>query len=118
MEKPIVRIIQQEEITTSQREVTQDEMNALLVKYGYKPKPIELPKIDITIGLTLDEMLAIEDKKLKAEKHNAELKRQEELNRPHAITFDDRTVKYYNTEHKTLDNGFGFNIQIVSDMKF
>lgn len=121
MQRPEIRMIQNQEITTTTDvSVSNSEAAALLAKYGYNTNytpQVENPIIDPNRNLTFEEMLAIEENKLKAEKQRTEILKQQELNRPHAYTFNDRNVNYHNTQFKSLDDtNIGIQVQIVSDM--
>ncbi len=116
MNRPDVRLIQnQEEI--SSKEVTGHEAAALLAKYGYgnnnystRPEPIiEQP---ISNELSFEEMLRVEEEKRQKE----EMLRMSKINGPRPITFNggagyDSEVKY------GAEDGFGFKIEISTDMK-
>ena len=115
MNRPDVRLVQnQEEITSC--EITGYEAEALLAKYGYgnqnfttRQEPIVEP---ITNELTFEEMLRFEDEKRKSE----EMLRMSKLNGPRPVTFNgnggyDSEIKYSSTD------GFGFKIEISTDMK-
>jgi hypothetical protein len=116
MERPQARIIDQQHVE-SEREVTGWEAEQILRKYGHEPKQyssIPEPQQPEQPPLTFEEMLAQEEMKRKQE----DIKRQQRLNGPNPITFNgnngyDSEVKYSTDE----DTGFGFKIEISSDMK-
>ena len=116
MERPQARIIDQQHVE-SEREVTGWEAEQILRKYGHQPQQysyIPEPAKSQQPSLTFEEMLAQEEMKRKEEM----LKRQQRLNGPNPITFNgqngyDSEVKYSTDE----DTGFGFKIEISSDMK-
>lgn len=121
MQRPEVRMVQQQETsTTTDISMNSAEAYALMAKYNFKPtdafQTTEPVINDPNKNLTFEEMLAQEELKIKAERQRAEAKRLEDLNRPHAVTFNDNSVKYHNTSYQTLDNGFGIQVQIVTDM--
>ena len=121
MQKPEVKMIQQQEIsTTTDININSAEAYALMAKYNFKPTDtphIQEPIInDPNKDLTFEEMVAQEELRIKLEKQRMQTKRMEELNRPHAVTFNDRNVNFHDTSFQTLDNGIGIQVQIVTDM--
>lgn len=121
MQRPEVRMIQQQETsTTTDISMNSAEAYALMAKYNFKPSDAfhtQEPIInDPNKTLTFEEMVAQEELKSRSERQRAEAKRLEELNRPHAVSFNDNNVQYHNTSYQTLDNGFGIQVQIVTDM--
>lgn len=112
--KPEVRIIQDQQIESKPQEVTSSEAAELLAKYGYSnqynPQP-QLPTQEIQKGLTVEEMYAQYDREI-------ELQRQKEMQKrygPKAYTFDSNNISYSSTDYRS-DDGFGIQVQIVSDM--
>jgi DNA invertase Pin-like site-specific DNA recombinase len=121
MQRPEVRMIQQQETSsTTDISINSAEAYALMAKYNFKQTdvvPQNEPNIhDPNKNLTFEEMVAQEELKAKSERQRAEMKRLEELNRPHAVSFNDNNVNYHNTNYQTLDNGIGIQVQIVTDM--
>ena len=119
MQRPEVRIIaNQEETKNIEVNVSSSEAYALMAKYGFKPNDIPQQQIinDPNRNLTFEEMMAMEDNKIRAEKQRAEMLRQEELNKPQPYSFDRRNINYHNTKFENLDDQFGIQIQVVSDM--
>lgn len=116
MERPQARIIDQQHIE-SEREISGWEAEQILRKYGHEPKQyssIPEPEQNKQPALTFEEMLNKEELKRKEEM----IRRQQRLNGPNPITFNgnngyDSEVKYSTDE----DTGFGFKIEISSDMK-
>jgi len=116
MERPQAKIIDQQHVE-SEREITGWEAEQILRKYGHQPQQytsISEPEQPTQPNLTFEEMLAQEELKRKEEA----MKRQQRLNGPNPITFDgkngyDSEVRYSQDE----DTGFGFKIEISSDMK-
>ena len=118
MERPVARIIDAQHVE-SEREITGWEAEQLMRKYGHQPEqfstfpnepqqPVEQP------GLTFEEMLAQEEAKRK----NEQMRRNQQMNGPRPTTFDGRNgydseVKYSSDD----DTGFGFKIEISTDMK-
>jgi hypothetical protein len=116
MERPQARVIDQQHVE-SEREVTGWEAEQILRKYGHQPQQyssIPEPEHPQEPPQTFEEMLAQEEQKRKEEL----LRRQQKMSGPNPITFNgnngyDSEVKYSTDE----DTGFGFKIEISSDMK-
>lgn len=104
MNRPEIRIIEDQKEEIKEVEISQYEREMLLGKYGYiNSQPIQ-PQNDN--GLTFDEMIRIEEQKRK--EHVAK------LNGPKPVTFDgdyNSNVKY------DSDDGFNYKISIVSNME-
>lgn len=118
MQRPEVRIIQDQQIEVKPAEVSSWEAEQLLRKYGYTDQSFstrENQPIESTPNnpLTFEEMIAQEEAKRKQE----EGRKRNHLQGPKPTTFDGRNgydseIKYGSDE----GTGFGFKIQIVSDM--
>lgn len=117
MERPQVRIIQSQEEQTSPANIDSWEAEQLLRKYGHQPQQFsthqESPQIEQP-GLTFEEMVAQHESKLRDE----EMRRKQQMYGPKPTTFDgsrgyDSEVKYSSDD----DTGFGFKIEITTDMK-
>ena len=115
MERPQSRIIDQQHVE-SEREITGWEAEQILRKYGQEPQHYSsIPELEQSKpSLTFEEMIAQEEAKRKDEM----LRNQQRRNGPNPITFDgkngyDSEIKYSQDE----DTGFGFKIEISSDMK-
>ncbi len=116
MNRPEVRIIQNQEETTQPANIDSWEAEQLLRKYGHQPQQFstreEQPVENPDMNLTFEEMVA---------KHEAKLREEEERKRarmygPKPTTFGgdyDAEVKYGTDE----DTGFNFKIEITTDMK-
>lgn len=113
--KPEVRIIQDQQIENKPQEVTSSEAAALLAKYGYSPNSynsgnqVETQK---STGPTAEELYAQWDREM-------ELQRQKEYQKrfgPKAYTFDNNQINYSSTDYRSLEDGFGIQVQVVSDM--
>lgn len=117
MNRPEVRIIQSQQEQTQPANIDSWEAEQLLRKYGHQPQQFstrEEPQQPVDNGLTFEEMVAREEAKLKEE----EMRRQQRMNGPRPTTFNgsrgyDSEVKYSSDE----DTGFGFKIEITTDMK-
>lgn len=116
MQRPQTTIIDQQQVE-SEREVTGWEAEQLLRKYGHQPQQFSsLPIVEPTQdqNLTFEEMLKVEEDK----RRDLILKQQQRINGPKPVTFDgsrgyDSEIKYSQDE----DSGFGFKVEITSDMK-
>lgn len=119
MERPQIRLIEDQKVEINSVEVSGYEAEQLLRKYGYTEQTYSTftqPATDNTVsdsGLTFEEMIAKEEEKIKAQQQIK--KSQQEGPRP--TTFDssrgyDSQVKYDTDE----ESGFSFKVQIVSDM--
>jgi hypothetical protein len=117
MNRPEIRIIQNQQEETQSANINSWEAEQLLRKYGHQPQQFstrEEPKQHVDNGLTFEQMIAQEEARLKEE----EIRRQQRMNGPRPTTFDgsrgyDSEVKYSSDE----DTGFGFKIEITTDMK-
>jgi hypothetical protein len=121
MIKPDIRIIDAQ--TTSepvQINVSSAEAYALMAKYGINPtqaQPVQQTIVNPNKDLTFDEMIAMEEQKIKAERQRKEYERLQELNKPTPYSFDRNKVQYYNNDYRTIeDTEFGIEVKIVSDM--
>lgn len=124
MQRPEVRLIDAQ--TTSEPveiNVSSSEAYALMAKYGINPT--QAPQqfqpqpqfVDPNRDLTFDQMIELEEQKLRAERQRKEYERQQELNRPTPYSFDRNKVQYHNNDYRTIeDTGFGIEVKIVSDM--
>jgi uncharacterized protein YifE (UPF0438 family) len=116
MERPQARIVDQQHVE-SEREITGWEAEQLLRKYGHEPQQyssITNEPVTQKKELTFEEMISQEE----AKRQNEEMMRNQKQNGPKPITFNgnkgyDSEVKYSTDE----DTGFGFKIEISSDMK-
>lgn len=105
MNRPEVRIIEDQKEEIKEVEISQYEREMLLGKYGYiDPQPVK-PQNDN--GLTFDEMIRIEEQKQK--EHLAK------QNGPKPIAFDGEY--HSNTKYDSDDLGFSYKISIVSNME-
>jgi hypothetical protein len=115
--KPIVRIIQSQEENTQPANIDSWEAEQLLRKYGHQPQQFSThqePQKPVDNGLTFEQMVAQEESRLKEE----EMRRHQRMHGPRPTTFDGRNgydseVKYTSDD----DTGFGFKIEITTDMK-
>ncbi len=116
MQRPEVRIVQDQQVEIKPAEISGWEAEQLLRKYGYTDQSFSTREQEIPQsqpGLTFEEMIAQEESK-RIEEEN---RRRSQQFGPKPTTFDGRNgydseIKYGSDE----DTGFGFKIQIVSDM--
>jgi len=117
MKKPEVRIVQgQEEHINNNPQIDSWEAEQLMRKYGYQNTSYstnDQPYTVDTNDLTFEEMV-----KQSEEKENQDrLRKQQQMNGPKPISFDGRNGYHSQTTYETdSDTGFGFKIEITSDM--
>jgi hypothetical protein len=117
MQRPEIRIIQNQEEQTQTANIDNWEAEQLLRKYGYENQQFstrEEPVYNPSQNLTFEEMVAQNEAKMKEE----ELRIKQRNQGPRPNTFDgnngyDSEVKYTSDD----DTGFGFRIEITTDMK-
>ena len=119
MNRPEVRIIQNQEESTQPANIDSWEAEQLLRKYGHQPQQFSTREQEVqsqnhsSQNLTFEEMIAQEEMRLKEE----EIRRISRMNGPKPMTFGgsnyDAEVKYSSDE----DTGFNFKIEITTDMK-
>lgn len=106
MNRPEVRIVQDQQEEIKPADISQNEAEMLLAKYGYKSQQSYQPQDN---GLSFEEMIRQEE--LKNQQRLQEQMRK--MNGPKPYTFggnyDSDTI--YGT-----DDGFTFKVNIVSDM--
>jgi hypothetical protein len=116
MQRPEVRLIQSQQVETNENpNIDSWEAEQLLRKYGYQNTPESIP-VDIPNipdqELTFEEMVAKEEARLRAEEI-----RRKQANGPKPISFDGQNGYYTETRYGSDDDsGYGFKIQITSDM--
>jgi len=107
MNRPEIRIIEDQQEEIKPADISQNEAEMLLAKYGYQSKSTYQPQQDN--GLTFEEM--IQQNELKNQQRLQDEMRK--INGPKPYTFggnyDSHTI--YGT-----DDGFTFKVNIVSDM--
>lgn len=117
-QKPEVRMIEPQQISSESSEVTSSEAAALLAKYGYKSQEFHsnIVQQDPTQNMTAEEMFNNYKRELDAQKQ----REHQRMYGPKPISFDSRNVNYSNSEWRTIDvdgqNNIGIQVQIVSDM--
>ena len=118
MERPQVRMIEPQSEETKPANIPSWEAEQLLRKYGHQPEQFttrqqEVPQY-VDNGLTLDQMIAQQE----AEERNNQMRRQQQMTGPKPVTFSgdrgyDSEVRYTSDD----DSGFGFKIEITTDMQ-
>lgn len=117
MERPQARIIEDQKVQTTETNIDAWEKEQLLRKYGYQSQQFstrEEGQIPQEKPLTFEEMIARDEMKKKAEEDSRKAK----MMGPKPTTFDgrggyDSEIKWGSDE----DTGFGFKIEITTDMK-
>jgi hypothetical protein len=118
MQRPEVRIVQDQDIqTNSNPQIDNWEAEQLMRKYGYQNTQYssnqEVSTTSQDNGLTFEQMIAQEEARIRDEK----MRRQQQLNGPKPISFDGSNGYHTETKYGSDDDsGFGFKIQITSDM--
>src|ERR1035437_6549581 len=112
MERPQVRMIEDQKVEST-REVTGSEAEDILRKYGHAQQfstrqeiPVQQP------GLTFEEMLVQQESKDKEEI----LRKQQQISGPRPTTFSGQNGYDSETKYGSDESGFGFKIQIITDM--
>ena len=118
MQRPEVRIVQgQEEQINNNPQIDSWEAEQLMRKYGYQNTSYSMndtiPESNPMSELTFEEMVRQAEEKEIYDR----LRKEQELNGPKPISFDGRNGYHTQTTYETdSDTGFGFKIQITSDM--
>jgi hypothetical protein len=118
MQRPEVRIVQDQDIKINNNpQIDNWEAEQLMRKYGYQNTQYssnqEAPLPSQDNGLTFEQMIAQEEARIRDEK----LRRQQQLNGPKPISFDGGNGYHTETKYGSDDDsGYGFKIQITSDM--
>jgi hypothetical protein len=122
MNKPIVNIVEPQQYSEPKEvNISSAEAYALMVKYGVNPNtppPAQQRAVDPNANLTFDQLIAIEENKLKAERQQRDFERMREMNKPTPYSFDRGSVRHYDNQYRTFDDetNFGVEVKIVSDM--
>jgi len=117
MKRPEVRLIQDQQIETNQNpSIDSWEAEQLLRKYGYSQPQTGVGSPDSSNpdqNLTFEEMVARNEARQKEE----ELRKRNQSSGPKPITFDGKNGYHSSTSYGSdEDSGYGFKIQITSDM--
>ena len=122
MQRPEVKVVDYQSTSEPvQLNVSSAEAYALMAKYGISPNqaapPIQPTFVDPNKDLTFEQMIELEERKLKAERQRKEYERMQELNKPTPHSFDRNRVQYYNNDYRSIeDTGIGIEVKVVSDM--
>ena len=116
MQRPEVRVIDQQSEKITDTSASQAEINYLLSKYGYAnnsnvTSPNQPVKQDPNANLTFEQILALQNKPTNTVKRD----------QAGAVSFDNRNVRHSETKYQDMDIDnamLGIKITIVSDMKF
>ena len=117
MERPQVTMIEPQSEETKPANIPSWEAEQLLRKYGHQPEQFTTRQEEVHVqqpGLTFEEMIAQQE----AEERNNQMRRQQQMTGPKPKTFDggrgyDSEVRYTSDD----DSGFGFKIEITTDMQ-
>lgn len=114
MQRPEVRIIDNQQVTTSNPTIDQSEADYLLAKYGYKQNYTAPKATPYQNPQSFEDMVRSQE----AEQRRIEEERYRRINGPHPVSFDN--VNYSETKWSDLEvdgNRLGIKVQIVTDMK-
>lgn len=117
MQRPEVRIIDNQQVTSANPDIDQSEADYLLAKYGYKqnyttsptPNPYQNPQ-------SFEDMV----KGQETEQRRIQEERYRRMNGPQPVSFDNQNVNYSETKWSDMEiegSKLGIKIQIVTDMK-
>ena len=116
MERPQVRMIEPQSEESKPANIPSWEAEQLLRKYGHQPEQFTTRQEEVPQqpGLTFEEMIAQQE----AEERDNQMRRQQQMNGPKPMTFSgdrgyDSEVRYTSDD----DSGFGFKIEITTDMQ-
>jgi len=114
MQRPEVRLIQSQQVDTNENpNIDSWEAEQLLRKYGYQGTQNSYSLVPDDKGLTFEEMVAREE----AKKREEEIRRHQQASGQKPISFDGRNGYHTETRYGSdEDSGYGFKIQITSDM--
>ena len=111
MNRPEVRIIQDQQEEIKPAQISQNEEEMLLAKYGYKSNSNISPQQTSNNDLSFEEMIRLEEEKNRQRLQEQMLK----ANSPKPYTFDGSydSNTIYGTD---TDSGYTFKVSVVSDM--
>lgn len=117
MQRPEVRLVQNQQVEINENpNIDSWEAEQLLRKYGYQDTQYSTHQekpASVNNELTFEQMIAQEEARIKGE----EMRRQQQMNGPKPISFDGRNGYHSETKYGSDDDsGYGFKIQITSDM--
>lgn len=111
MQRPEVRIIQDQQEEIKPVDISQNEKEMLLAKYGFKNQIDYTEPVTQDNGLTFEEMCRREDQRLAGER----MRKYQQMMGPKPVTFGGN---YYSNEQFGTegDTGYTFKVSVVSDM--
>lgn len=112
MTRPEVRIIQNQQEEIKPTDISQNERDMLLAKYGFKSQSTYTePQTIQDNGLSFEEMCRREEQRLADER----MRKYQQMMGPKPVTFGGN---YYSNEQYGTepDSGFTFKVSVVSDM--
>lgn len=111
MIKPEVRIIEDQKEEIKPADISQNEREMLLAKYGYKQHPTPQLTTDPNSEVSFEELCRREDQRLAEER----MRKYQQSIGPKPVTFGGN---YYSNEQygTDADSGFTFKVSVVSDM--
>ena len=112
MNRPEVRIIQDQQEEIKPADISQNERDMLLAKYGFKSQPTYTePQPQQDNGMSFEEMCMREEQRLADER----ARKYQQMMGPKPVTFGGN---YYSNEQYGTepDSGFTFKVSVVSDM--
>ena len=111
MNRPEVRIVQDQQEEIKPADISQNEADMLLARYGYKSQPQNQFQQPVDNGMTFEDMVRQEELK-NQQRYQEQLKK---MNGPKPYTFDGNydSDTLYGTDG---DSGYTFKVNIVSDM--
>ena len=118
MQRPEIRVIDNQQVTTTDVNVSQSEADYILAKYGFKqPNPVSSPVQMQSNPQTFEEMVHQQEQ----ERQRLEREKYMRTQGPQPVSFDSRNINYSETKWSDMevdDMKLGIKIQIVTDMKF
>jgi hypothetical protein len=115
MERPQVRVVQDQQIETTVRQADGYEAEEILRRYGYSQQSqnISSPPQQQDTGLSFEQMVAQQEAREKEEK----MRQHQKMYGPKPVTFDGRNGYTSEVKYGSDDElGFGFRIEITTNM--
>ncbi len=118
MQRPEVRVIDNQQVTSTNPDIDQSEADYLLAKYGYKqnytaPSQTSNPHQN---SQSFEDMVRSQE----AEQRRIEEERYRRMNGPKSVSFDNQNINYSEIKWSDMEvdgSKLGIKIQIVTDMK-
>lgn len=111
MNRPEVRIVQDQQEEIKPAEISQNEQEMLLAKYGYKYNSNISTQPDSNKDLSFEEMIRLEEEKNRQSLQEQMLKANSAKPYTFGGSYDSNTT--YGTD---TDSGYTFKVNVVSDM--